>query len=671
MPTITAPGIGSGLDINGIISKLLDVERRSLLRLDTREASFQTKLSAYGSLKGALSGLQNAVKGLSSADKFLGKTAKVDDESVFTASATTAAANSNYNISITTLAKAHKVASDVSASAGVIGTGSLTFQFGTYDPDANTFTVNSSKPTKTVTISSANQTLSGIRDAVNAANIGVSASIVNDGGGDRLVFSSKETGAANSLKITAADDDGDNTDTSGLSFLAYDPTAAVGSGKNLTETQVAADALFTIDGISITKASNTVTDAIEGVTLNLKKEGASSVLRVAQDKESARKSVEDFVKAYNDAANALKKLTAYNAETKQAGALQGDASTLSIQNRLRNLLNTPLVGSGSKSLSDIGVGFEKDGTLKLNSSKLTTALDSDINAVAKVFASLGVTTDSSIKFKEANSSTKAGVYGINITQYAYGAYAAGVAAPGLTITAGVNDSFALTVNGVTRTITLAAGTYGSNSELAIELNSKVVSAFSGTSAEDSGIVGFSYDDGSGEKLYLSTTKVGSTQTIDVEVNAASNNLFGVGFLTSAGVDVQGTIGGQAATGSGDILIGSGDATGLKIQIPSDFTTGDRGSITYTRGFAVELDKLLGEVSATSGPIDSRTNGLNASIKDIAKQREAAGIRFEATEKRLREQFTRLDKLVASLNSTGNYLQQQLSILQRQTGGSGR
>ena len=663
MPGLSSPGIGSGLDINGIITKLMDVERRSLIRFESKEASFQTKLTGYGSIKGSLASLQSVVKALSSPDKFLGKTAKVDDETVFTASAASAAATGNYSVSVTTLAKAHKVASDVSSSTSVIGTGTLTFQFGTFD--GSSFTVNSNKPSKTVTISSANQTLSGIRDAVNAANFGVSASIVNDGSGDRLVFSSKETGAANSLKITVSDGDGTHTDTSGLSFLAYNPTAAVGSGQNLTQTQAAEDAVLSIDGISITKASNTITDAISGITLNLKKEGASSVLRVNQDKDTARKGVEDFVKAYNEAIKTIKQQTSYDPKTRQAGALQGDASVLSIQSRLRNLLNTPLTGSGYRNLSDIGVSFEKDGTLKVDSAKLTTALDSNISGVAKVFSALGITSDSSIKFKEASSSTKAGVYSINITQYAYGAYAAGVAAPGLTITAGVNDTFALTVNGVTRTITLAAGTYASNTTLASELNNKVVSAFSGTSAEDSGIVAYSYDDGGGEKLYISTTKVGSTQTIDVEVNAASNNLFGVGFLTATGVDVQGTIGGQPATGSGDILTGSGDAAGLKIQIPSDFTTGDRGSITYTRGFAVGLDKLIDEINAKTGPLESRTVGLNSSIKDLGKQREVAALRLEATEKRLRAQFTRLDKVVAGLNSTSNYLQQQLTLLQRQ------
>ena len=268
--TLSSPGIGSGLDVNGIVSKLMAVESQPLNDLNTQEAAYQAKISAYGSVKSALSTFQTALSSLTDPTSFQSLSATVGATGVLAASAAAPAVAGNYSIEVTQLAQAQKLASSGFASTNtVVGTGTLTFDFGTFD--GTTYTPNGATGSQTVTIGSGQGTLAGIRDAVNAANIGVTATIVNDGSanGNRLVFTSTNSGASNSIRVSVADADGNNTDTSGLSQLAYNPSAAVGAGKNLVQNVAAQNALLNIDGIAVSKPTNTITDAIQGVTLNL------------------------------------------------------------------------------------------------------------------------------------------------------------------------------------------------------------------------------------------------------------------------------------------------------------------------------------------------------------------------------------------------------------------
>src|SRR5690349_19292386 len=298
--SITAPGAGSNLDVNSIVSQLMAVERRPLDLLAQREAGYQAKLSAFGTLKGALSTFQSVMQGLSDPTKFQAVKASAADDSILNATANGKgkAVPGSYSLEVEQLAQQQKVASAGFASlSSVIGSGTLTIQYGTYDSGTNTFSLNSAKAAQTITIDPSNSTLAGVRDAINAANAGVSATIINDGASNRLVLTAKDTGAANSLRITVSDDDGTNIDSSGLSQLAFDPTATAGAGKNLTQVQAAQDAKLQIDGISISKPSNTITDAIEGLTLNLLKANAGSptTLDVTRDSVGVKSSVEAFV----------------------------------------------------------------------------------------------------------------------------------------------------------------------------------------------------------------------------------------------------------------------------------------------------------------------------------------------------------------------------------------
>jgi len=677
---IAAPGIGSGLDINGIISQLLRVESQPLTVLDKKEATFQAKISAYGNIKGSLSSFQTAVRGLSDISKFQVYKAASADTTVYSATASSTAAVGNYGIEVTRIAKADKLTATGQASSTVtIGAGAtttLTFDFGTigggtlgvdgkYTGAGRTFTLNPLKASKTVTINNTNNTLEGIRNAINTANIGVTATIVNDGSGTtpyRLLLTSNDTGAVNSLRIDVT---GDAT-LQGL--LAYDSTAT----QNLAQTDTAQhaslnDAQVKVDGFTITKATNAITDVIPGVTLNLIKASAVGVatnLTVTRDNAAVKTSVESFVKAYNDIRKTVTDLTSYNAGTKQGAILQGDSSAVGVLRQIRSTLNnTVQFSTGTLTLlSQIGVSFQKDGSLALDSTKLDTAITNNFSDIANLFAAVGKQTDSLIGYVSATANTKPGNYAVNITQLATrGAYT-GTATPAFPITVDANnDNLILKVDGVlSGTLSLTQGVYNTAADLAAQIQAKI----NGDSAlAAAGVsVNVTHD---GTAFAVTSNNYGSASKVEF-TGIDPNTIATLGFNIGAGVtglDVEGSINGATATATGQFLTGAtgNAAEGLKIQVLGG-VTGARGTVNYSQGYAYQLDKLADTLLGTSGPITSRTDGINKSITDIGKQRDAINRRLVDVERNLRVQFTALDRLVAQLKGTNDFLTQQLSRL---------
>ncbi|HEY5365983.1 MAG TPA: flagellar filament capping protein FliD, partial [Casimicrobiaceae bacterium] len=326
--SISSPGIGSGLDVNSIVTQLMKIEQQPLTALQTQATSLQTRISAFGQMQSALATFQNTLTGMTTPAGFQTLTASVGDASALAASVATGASAGSYTLAVTSLAQAQKIASNgFSTTSAAVGTGTLTFTFGT--TSGSTFTADASQPAQSVTIAAGQNSLSGIRDAINAAQVGVTATIINDGSanGQRLVLTSAKPGAASSMQISVADSDGNATDMSGLSQLAYDPAAAAGSGRNMTQTQAAQDAALTIDGLAITRANNTISDAIPGVSLTLKSlTAAPTSLTVAANNSGVTTSVSSFVAAYNSVVSTLTSLTQYNASTQTASVLTGDST---------------------------------------------------------------------------------------------------------------------------------------------------------------------------------------------------------------------------------------------------------------------------------------------------------------------------------------------------------
>ena len=652
---LSAPGIGSNLDVNGIVSQIMALERRPLTVLDTKEAKYQAQLTAYGSLKGALSSFQSAVAALASPARFSAVTASFADTTVATATASSAAAAGSYSVEVQTLAQSHKLKSATfAATSTTVGTGTLTIRFGTYS--GGTFTLNPDQAAQTISVDASESSLAGVRDAINTANAGVSASIVNDGSGNRLIIASKDTGVANALKITVEDDDLANTDNAGLSQLAYD--ASTGGTTNLTQTFAAQNATAVIDGIAITKASNTISDAIEGVTLNLLKANTPSAttLTVTRDTAGIQAAVQSFVTAYNDLNKIVTDLSKYDAANKRSSTLTGDATVRSVQTRLRGVFNTTLstAGGGLTALSNIGISFQKDGTLKLDSSKLTTALSDSTKDVSTLFAAVGKPTDSLVSFVSSTSDTKNGTYLLNVSQLSTQGKAVGGGAAVLTINAASNDTIDLTADGVAASVTLAAGTY-SAAELAAEIQSKI----NGVIALSSTGISVTVTQSAGV-LSVTSNRYGSASTVAITGGTGKLDLFGAQTET-AGVNVAGTIGGITATGSGQILTGTGDASGLALKVTGGATDA-RGTVSFARGYAYELDKLVEKMLEDDSLVDGRMDGINASIKNVGTQREVLARRLDMVESRYRAQFTALDVMMSSMSNTSSFLQQQLANL---------
>ncbi|HET7158187.1 MAG TPA: flagellar filament capping protein FliD, partial [Burkholderiales bacterium] len=499
--------------------------------------------------------------------------------------------------------------------------------------------------------------LTGIRDAINAAKAGVTAGIVNDGTGYRLTIASTSTGVANAIRITVVDDDATHTDTSGVSQLAFDARTLSGV-TNLTQTVAATNALVVIDGISVSKATNTITDAIEGLTINLLKTntGSTTTLSAVRDTAGIQASVQSFVKAYNDLLKTITDLTKVDTETKKGSMLTGDATVRDVQNQIRAAFNKalPAAAGGLTSLSDIGITFQKDGTLKLDATKLTAVLNDATKDVSTLFAAVAKPTDPLVSFVTSTADTKNGSYALNITQLATQGNAVGNAAAGLVITAGVNDALAFTIDGVAGSITLSAGVYTA-ATLAAELQARI----NGVAALSSAGVKVGVTQAAGV-LSLTSSRYGSASSVALTGGNAMTDLFGAATQT-VGVDVAGTIGGFAGTGSGQTLTGVGNAAGLALKIAGG-ATGDRGTVTHARGYAYELDKLAGKILETNNAIENRISGVKSSISNIGDNRTALEARLQTIETRLRAQYSALDALLTRMQSTSASLAQQLASL---------
>jgi flagellar hook-associated protein 2 len=335
------------------------------------------------------------------------------DSSIASASTNTVAAAGNYNINISQLAQGQSISSAGQVSStNAIGTGAsttVTFQFGTVSGGTlasgiytgATFTQDATQSTGSITIDSSNNSLQGIRDAINNAKIGVNASIVGDGSATpyHLVLASASTGATSSMKISVTGD------SALQSLLSNDPEGT----QNFKQINAGQDANLTINGIAVTSTTNNVSSSIQGVTLNLAKVGATSI-NIAANTTAVKTAITSFVSAYNNVNSTISQLTAYNPTTKVAGALLGDSTVQAIQNQLRNTLTNAVtgLGGGFTNLAQVGITFQKDGSLAADSTKLQNALTNNFSDVGGLFAAMGKSTDSLTRQVGSTSATKQG-----------------------------------------------------------------------------------------------------------------------------------------------------------------------------------------------------------------------------------------------------------------------
>ncbi len=385
MATISSPGVGSGLDVNSIVTQLVAIERQPIVQLQSQASSLQTKLSAFGKLQSNLSALRDAASALTSASTWSQTTGTSSDSA---AVAVTTDANNlpgSYSIEVLSLARAQSNTSKTyTAATDLVGEGTIHIELGTWGA-GDSFTAKPATTAIDISVGPPAKSLAEVRDMVNAANAGITATVLTDASGARLVFRSSATGAENGFRLTVTDTDGNNVDTSGLSALAYDPSVGV---VTMAQALAAANASALFNSVPISSTSNTLANVVDGMTLTLKKETSGTAVEVttAPDKDAIKKKIEAFVTAYNDLNKELAAQTRYDAASKTAGTLQGDSAAVG----LRGALRATLRGNSSAStmftrLADIGFDVKQDGSITLDAAKLDNGL-ANLGELKKLFS---------------------------------------------------------------------------------------------------------------------------------------------------------------------------------------------------------------------------------------------------------------------------------------------
>lgn len=386
MATISSSGIGSGLPVESLVSQLMAVERLPVTALDKKEAANLAKLSAIGTLKSSLASLQTAAKALSTPAQLSPTKASVATPSVLSATTASGAAAGSYNIEVQSLAQPQKLiaATGYTATSEVVGTGEITLDFGSYDNAVPpVFSAQAGSSSKKITIDAAHNTLAGVRDAINSASAGVTASIINDGTKNYLSLTSTSTGASNAMQISVNDPS--------LAGLAYDGQGTAG---NMGQIVAPKDAVIIVDSVKITKPSNTISDSIQGVTLNLTDTtapGVTTKLTLTRDTAGVQTNIEAFVKAYNATTKAMADATAFDTSTGKGAVLNGDSTIRSIQTQLRQIMGASVPGAaaGTSTLSSVGITSAADGSLTIDATKLSAALGDPAKNFTALFATSG------------------------------------------------------------------------------------------------------------------------------------------------------------------------------------------------------------------------------------------------------------------------------------------
>jgi flagellar hook-associated protein 2 len=376
--SISVGGLISGLDTNSLIGQMLDLQKKPIENLQKQSEAYEVTLSTYGTLQGLLGKLKTAAEALQSEKDMTSFTATSGNTDLVTATAGKDARAGSYSVSVTQMARVHKLTSTGFEADETVGAGTLRLQVGDLEPME--FQIN------------AQATIDEVAAAINESNAGVQAAVIFDGSQYFLTLAGKDTGEANVISLTVVEEgteEGDpaNTDMTGLSRLVYDPDGAA----NMANTQDAADAILTVDGVAgIRRSSNEITDVIAGVTLNLKSAPEApdnaTTLTVSRDRAAVVSSINGFVNAYNDVMDYIKEHQAYDPAGGAAGVLLGDATTNSIRNRLQTMITGTVSGMGSyEKLADLGVE-QSDGRLSVNSTTLNRELNDRFDDVVRFFS---------------------------------------------------------------------------------------------------------------------------------------------------------------------------------------------------------------------------------------------------------------------------------------------
>ena len=649
-------GLISGIDTNAILDQLYQFAQAPILRLESRKSALRDQSVAWSQLEGQLLGLRTMSAQLASPATFDACLATTSQPNLVTASATAAAVPGSYLFTVEALAQTHQLASQGYADTDQTEVGSGTI----------TITVGDGAP---VVIDVDNYTLAELRDAINEADAGVSAAIINDGGETtpyRLIVTSRTSGTEGETDLVTSLTGGTPPTFSDLQ-AAQDASIKLGSGAG---------------AITITSSTNTIKDAISGVTLNLHQADptTSVTLTVAEDTAKIQGLVTDFVAAYNTIVDFFAGQFYYDSDTNTSGTLFGDYRLQALQRYLGAAVTGQVVGlsKGLRALADVGITRSTGGKLVIDSAALSSAVASQLDDVMRLFAATGEATDSAVQYLTATADTAASGlegYAVAITQ----------AAARARVTAGAAQTEVLvadetiTLNGVA--VSLTAGM--TQAEVIEEINSHQTQT--GLVASATGA------DGTGEGNYLSITRAAYGSAYHVAgVSSASNQggnaTSGLGNVTvtdespagesgtgtgASGLDVEGTIGDEAAAGSGQLLTASeGDPKGMCLLVTAT-APGSYGSVMFTAGIAEAAFRVvLDATDITNGTVATVQSYLTDSVTEIDSEIARLQELIAREQERLRASFARMESALAQFQAQSQYLTNQFSQIQANSSNSG-
>lgn len=668
-------GLISGMDTSTIISKMMALAQQPQALLQANKSEAQTKLATWQSLNTSVLALNTKANALAVPGAFTQCNANSSNMNIVQASASTDAAPGTYYLTVNSRAQGHQIAAlakgatptAFTSTTSDVGTGDVNFSFGDGSP----------KNFK-VTIDETNNTLTGLRDAINKANKGIQASIVNSGTTSspafQLVLNSTDTGAASQFTATG----GDNIKVDFSTIIQKGTNADITLGGGGTGTTP----------ITVTKSTNSFDDLIPGVTLNIISPDKNTTVKidVTANTDVIKSSIQDFVTAYNNLSDAIDQQTAYDSSSKQGGTLLGDWDLQSVQMNISDIVGkiVPGLSKNYNSLAAIGITQDTGGHLQINDSTLSNALNSNLTNVSHLFSSSMTSDSGAISFVNSTSDTQSSPatgWSVNITQAARQAQV--TAGKAMTTVLGADETLSINLaSDSTKTQSITLAKYSSLSSVVTQINNYTTqTGVTAVATDSTGTV--NSDSSQNTYLSLKSNRYGSSADVGVISSLDSGDggdTTGIGNVKVtveapgngahlSGLDVEGTINGQACKGNGQILTAASltsniTTKGLSLLITS--STPVSSTIHFTKGLATSLRDTIIGMTSIGGTIMNAEDSLTKQMSDLDKQIADMQTSLDAQQQKLQTEFDSMESQLGTLQQQGNYLTQQFAAMTKST-----
>ncbi|MGH1462498.1 MAG: flagellar filament capping protein FliD [Neptuniibacter sp.] len=678
---IRSLGAGSGIDTTSLVSGLVEVERApQQQRLDSSKEKLEAQISAYGILKSSLYELQSALSPLADNDTFNARSVAFPDTDIITPNSVDPGAQTGtYQIEVEDVAQAQSIATaaydDAEAALDESGTLTITFGTWTYDgADPDDFAVNDERSALNITVE-ASDSLQDIADKINDEDADVQASVLLVDGQYQMLLTAP-SGADNAMRIDSDDVDGDPA--VGLSIFEFNDDLADTGDLQVTETQQGQDAELVVNGLTVYRETNEVSDVIQGFNFSLNKAepGTSLTFTVENDSAIAEQAIRDFVEAYNIFFETAENLVGFtqDEETNETvrGDLATDGSAKTLVNRLRSTIGSAIPGvtDGFTALTNVGIRTELDGSLSIDEDDFSDALTDNFELIEVLFATETRSSDDQVGVSVGSyaSGTVAGDYEVVVTTDPEKAVVTGDAivnslingysSPNtVNIDADTYDfSFKVTVDGVQSDTVTLSGTYTTIEQVRADLQSLINGDSNIKDANVAVDVSFDSDN---DQFVFTSRSYGDSSTVTFDANDLGTDIGEIGIVagTNSGVDVAGTIAGDEAFGAGNVLLPpiDSDPYGLNFTIGENAVTAGSVTIGFSRGFAGEFNNLIDSFLSNSGTIQLREDNINNALDDIVEDQEDLDRKMENFELRLMAQYLAMEQIISSLQSVGDQL----------------